>query len=407
MSYKRKKLFIVVTSPFTERDFYRYGINTFIKNGFQIKVLDLHSLLYNGIISSKISFLAQKDIIVHVKTWDELFKMFRTGLNESIVYTTTALTYKSYPFYRILKKLNIPYIVNSVSVIPTLERNIKYSILNRLFPITLEKICNLLLRKLPLTLSRLSPAYAVIAHGVKSNMNRKEVVESTKIIYSHTFDYDLATQIENAKLKQDGTAVFLDSYLPYHSDYNFYRRRLNTDLPRPLVAQEYYNSLNLFFDHIEKQTGFRIVIAAHPRSNYSDKPDCYVGREIVKNNTAELVAKSSLVILEQSTAINFAVIFRKQMLFVTSPQLIDQPYGMYTDLLAGLFESKALNIASDIDLKGFLKNDIDYSLYESYTNNYIKTNWSPLKESWQIVCDFIDNEFNIINSNRKNLNNKY
>jgi hypothetical protein len=80
---------------------------------------------------------------------------------------------------------------------------------------------------------------------------------------------------------------------------------------------------------------------------------------------------------------------------------------MYTDLLAGLFESKALNIASDIDLKGFLKNDIDYSLYESYTNNYIKTNWSPLKESWQIVCDFIDNEFNIINSYRKNLNNKY
>jgi hypothetical protein len=177
MSYKRKKLFIVVTSPFKERDFYRYGINTFINNGFQIKVLDLHSLLYNGIISSKISILAQKDIIVHVKTWDELFKMFRTGLNESIVYTTTALTYKSYPFYRMLKKLNSPYIVNSVSVIPTLERNVKYSVLNRLFPITLEKICNFLLRKLPLALSRLSPAYAVIAHGVKSNMNRKEVVK--------------------------------------------------------------------------------------------------------------------------------------------------------------------------------------------------------------------------------------
>lgn len=406
MSYKTKKLFIVVTSPFTERDFYRYGINTFIKNGYQIKVLDLHSLLYNDIITSEISFLAQKDIIVHLKTWNELFKVFRTGLNESIVYTTTALTYKSYPFYRMLKKLNIPYIVNSVSVIPTLENNVKYSILNRLFPITLEKVCNFLLRKLPLTLSRLSPAYAIIAHGIKSNMNRKEVVKSTKIIYSHTFDYDLATHIENAKIKHDGTAVFLDSYLPYHSDYNFYKSRLSTDLPRPLVAQDYYNSLNLFFDNIEKQTGFRVVIAAHPRSNYSDKPDCYLGREIVKNNTAELVAKSSLVILEQSTAINFAVIFRKQMLFVTSPQLIDQPYGMYTDLLAGLFGSKALNIASDNDLKGFIKNDIDYSLYESYTNNYIKANCSPLKESWQIVCDFIHNEFNIIDSNRSNIKNK-
>ena len=136
MSNKTKKLFIVITSPFTERDFYRYGINTFINNGFQIKVLDLHSILYNGIISSKISFLAQKDIIVHVKTWNELFEIFSTGLNESIVYTTTVLTYKSYPFYRMLKKLNIPYIVNSVSVIPTLESNVKYSILNRLFPIT-------------------------------------------------------------------------------------------------------------------------------------------------------------------------------------------------------------------------------------------------------------------------------
>ena len=182
---------------------------------------------------------------------------------------------------------------------------------------------------------------------------------------------------------------------------------MNTDLPRPLVAQEYYNSLNLFFDYIEKQTGFRIVIAAHPRSNYSDKPDCYVGREIVKNNTAELVAKSSLVILEQSTAINFAVLFRKPMLFVTSTQLIDQPYGKYTDLLAGLFGSKALNIDSYTDLKVFLKNDIQYSCYESYTNNYIKTNWSPLKESWQIVCDFIYNEFNIIDSNKSDINNKY
>ena len=397
MSKLIKKIFIVVASPFTERDFYRYGISTFMNNGYQIKVLDLHSLLYNDIISREISFLDQENLIVHVKSWNELFNIFKSVSNESIVYTTAALSYKSYPLYRILKKFNIPYIVNSVSVIPTLDIKVGHSILNRLFPITLEKICNFLLRITPLSLSLLCPAYAVIVHGVKSNMKRKEVDKSTKIIYSHTFDYDLATKIDNAEGKQDGTAVFLDSYLPYHSDYSFYKSRLNTDLPRPLVAQEYYKSLNLLFDNIEQQTGLRVVIAAHPKSDYSNKPDCYGGREIEMNKTAELVAKSSLVVLEQSTAINFAVLFSKKMLFITSNQLEDQPYGAYTNFLASLLGYTAININKHYRIIDILHETIEISKYSLYRNNYIKKDETPLLNSWQIFCNFIDKEFNSFN----------
>ena len=247
MSKKIKKIFIVVDSPFTKRDFCRYGINTFIKNDFQVKVLDMHCIIYETPILMNSSELCHDEVIVKIKSWDLLFKILKPVAKECVVYTTTLFQYKTYPLYRILSRLNITYIVNSVSVLPTLERKIDISLIERIFPIKLEKFCNLLLRKLPLKFSFVNPAFAIIIHGVKSNQNRKEVEKSTKIIYSHTFDYDLAFELGERIICPDGTAVFLDSYLPYHSDYNFYKSRKNTDLPRPLISKEYYSSLNVFY----------------------------------------------------------------------------------------------------------------------------------------------------------------
>ena len=87
-----------------------------------------------------------------------------------------------------------------------------------------------------------------------------------------------------------------------------------------------------FFDYIEHKFHVRIIIAAHPKSNYDAKSDYYQGRTIIKGDTARLVKDSSFVIASQSTAINLAILFNKPA--EHGFQRRCQPYFAKEDLIA-------------------------------------------------------------------------
>ena len=77
-----------------------------------------------------------------------------------------------------------------------------------------------------------------------------------------------------------------------------------------------YSKLNNLYELFELQSNKynkKILIASHPRADYSRK-NPFLNREIIKNKTIELVDNADIVLAHTSTSISFAVLFKSEAL---------------------------------------------------------------------------------------------
>ena len=115
------------------------------------------------------------------------------------------------------------------------------------------------------------------------------------------------------QLFQQPYALFLDIFLPYQSDLKI--------LGWPVISpQPYYDSLNTFFDFIEIKHGVKIVIAAHPKSNYL--PETFCNRPIFKDKLPELVSNSSFILSHHSTSVCYAILALKPIIFFYTQEML-------------------------------------------------------------------------------------
>ena len=107
--------------------------------------------------------------------------------------------------------------------------------------------------------------------------------------------------------------VFIDSDLTQSSDLIALGYKL-------IEEDEYLNQLDRFFKKIELRFNIDIVVSAHPKSRY--KNTRFNKREIFKGQSFELVESSEGVLIHNSTALNFAVLQQKPIIFMTSNDII-------------------------------------------------------------------------------------
>lgn len=171
--------------------------------------------------------------------------------------------------------------------------------------------------------SRMKPADFSVFGGRRSARTVFPVGESTTPIWAHAKDYDLYMEAAAKRHETKDVAVFIDEYLPYHRDLQAFGNR------SPMEAATYYSLLRRLFDRVESELGLRVVIAACPRADYHDKPGLFGDRKIGYFQTADLVASSRLVIAHCSTAINYAVLFRKPVLLTTTRAIFRSHHRPY------------------------------------------------------------------------------
>ena len=144
------------------------------------------------------------------------------------------------------------------------------------------------------------------------NLNYK-ISSKTKIILSHSFDYYKYLEFSKLKIKPNlkyRFAVFLDEGVTGHPDYHYLNLNPFCD------HQVYFEELKKLFDILENKLDLKIIIAAHPKIDYSKFKNEF-SRKIFYNKTIELVKNSNLVLSHMSTSINFAVIYNKPIIFST------------------------------------------------------------------------------------------
>jgi hypothetical protein len=110
--------------------------------------------------------------------------------------------------------------------------------------------------------------------------------------------------------------VFLDSMPPYHGDQIIYGYL-------PIKKDLYYSALDELFGYIERVTGKEIIICLHPKYDTINSVADFKKRKSVKNKTQFYIAQASLVLFHDTSAVNSAFIYNKNVIQLFTPLFND------------------------------------------------------------------------------------
>lgn len=198
----------------------------------------------------------------------------------------------------------------------------------------------------------------------------EELFQTVEISYRKDSPYpvnppDYEQYLTLGQGKKGNTIVFIDQAFPIHPEFS----GLYKDLNIPELAKEYQQSLRLFFDRVERQTGLRVVIAGHPVANYQS--NVYGDREIIYYKTAELVRDAAAVFIHSSHAINFPIFYNKPMVFLQNAAW-QKAVRHYNHLLqvAQYFDKPVINTDDDVEIAKYLT-PVDAQVRAKYMDSMI------------------------------------
>ena len=407
---KIKRIIYLSHFTFGKRDFERFGVKIMEKNEFSIEIWDFTPFLYPEAYKT----FRVPDPIDFQKHSYKLFKEMKTlknqieSLESGVMFIfVTMPNYKMYPILRRLSRARIPYTLSITNTIPLPKKsfnNYFYSnkksifyIINKIKGFNLEKSKKQINKILPFKWFGIDFPEFILAGGSQTLTNYNPPVgKRTKIIWGHTLDYDLylkdLQQPLNINLEKNKKyIVFIDGYWPYAEDY------ICWGIKNPTTPERYYPSLCKFFNRIEKETGFKVVIAAHPRSMYERHPDYFEGRRIIRGKTKELIRDSECVLMHTSTSICYAILYNKPVIFFVTNDI--EQCNIDIDIINACcleLNKEYINIDDNYNINWEKELKIDKKSYSSYKERYIKRKGTKRKLLWQIVAD----EFKKVNGTR-------
>lgn len=212
-------------------------------------------------------------------------------------------------------------------------------------------------------------------------------LEKSKIININSFDYDLflADRNKDPIIKNQRYCVFLDEYLPFHPDFKMLGIKT-------ISPEKYYNSLNRFFDTIESSYNLKIIVAAHPKAENYIETNPFNGRPLYYYQTHILVRDAEFVVAHMSTAIGYAVICHKPIVFLYSDEIKKISRNHCYPIImhfAKTMHSLEVNIDDPLSYQNLQLPNIDRDIYDDYKYKYLTSKESEERRSTDVFYDFV------------------
>ena len=388
-----RKIVFFVASPFNGRDFRRFGIEILRSNGFEVFVYDFSPLVYPKLYEAGVSDdpIEYQKHFCFVNECDAI-KAIREFGSDTFVICMMPYYKKTFWIYKSLSEKSVHYAVSATNAIPQGPQ--QRTDINLFFNKSLNKISRLsyaTIRDIPyrVSFSRYMGIRApdlIIAGGALSVRNHRSACplrKETEILWSHTLDYDIFLEMKRKNSAKNANAVFIDAGALNQRGDNL-TLEVNSTLNREKYIHNFYN----FFNKVEKETGSIVNIAAHPGYDGCSYPEEFGNRLTIVGKTADMISQSNFVMTHGSTAVSFAVIFKKPIIFITTDEILaetEQAEGLAN--MASWFGKTLINIDQSFDINWEDELLIDNYYYSNYKNSYIKKRGSQESNSWQIVAD--------------------
>jgi hypothetical protein len=386
-----RRIVYLTDQPFDDRNYQRFGIQAWIDRNWSVEVWDLtpwaHPRFWRTFIG-----LGQK-----VKTFAGYFPIAsgreltrRLAQSAQLKYfiDMTGENYYSMRAIFSLMRIGATRVTCAAGSIPVPDRSEQGSGFSRLAKVlakgpraSAKWLSSVIFSKL--IAPRIAPGLAVVTGENSIN----EVTRRHQMIKAHNFDYDTYLELMKSSPTSTGTyAVFIDQDYCFHPEF--------IDPGTAVVTPEkYFAIMRKGLREISKALKIEVRIAAHPRATYQLRAaDCFGEFPIESAITAELIQGCKVVVAHDSTAIQFAVLFGKPMIFVTTDELVRSYEGRSIAKVASEFGKAPINLdRRDLQAVDWQKElFVDSRKYADYRSKYIKMNGSPEMPLWDIVINHIE-----------------
>jgi len=406
---KIKKIVFLVPLPICQWEEKKWCLSYLRSEGFQVDILDLSELIFSGLDIQKLVAQPLTADFVHriysFKELDHYLKMFSDdALFFDFLVGHADLTINKERVFRLLKKNRVRYTFLSIGMLPlpsilTVNKRMRLGIFfTRALNAFLNpyKFIDFIAAKGITFLTHHSffyPQPIVIFGGGSEELTSYMInrnINEKRLVKIHSYDYDVAIfykrSIDNSrKTNSQDICVFLDEAATHHSDYSL----LGMEVANPMV---YFAAMNRFFDFIESNSSLKVIIAAHPRSNYESMPGVFGERAVVKGNTVELVANSKLVVMHMSTSLSYAVLFKKPIIPIIIPgNRLSGQMSMLPQVLGEVIGSKAIDLDKDELTTALLQRECNIKKYAEYERLYVRTEGADDLPIWEIIVKTVKN----------------
>lgn len=356
------------------RDYYIYPL---IEKKFIVEFWDIVPLVFDDNIDAGMKTEA---FLYTFRTYNQLEMQLNLHENKQACFVMLISYGKRFSkIYKLLTKYNCKMLYFEVGATPCLEKPKQQKILNHLFhPLRLTKIVyEKIMVKIYRRFRLIKPFDIVFAAGSFMQSYDKY---STKRIPINLSDYDHFIKVnkETNRIVKGKYAVYLDVFLANHND-------LDIQCLPSLNSNNYYLSMNRFFDLLEKEYSIKIVIAAHPTAEYDFKT--FNGREIYRLRTAELVKDAEFVISMHSTSTSYAILNLKPIVFIYTNDmnsLYSESIMRNIQAFSNYLESPLYNIDEIKEGRQVFINEININRYQKYKYEFLTSHESENNTTQEI-----------------------
>ncbi|PUZ21237.1 hypothetical protein GA0116948_11252 [Chitinophaga costaii] len=366
-----------------ETDFY---LQALLNNGYRVTYADI-----SNISGKTIRHTIERPYILEVLTWDAFDNLLKDSEREdTIVLTNVTYNHESYALFRFISryKVKLGFFARGMLPVPSLMENpLRRFLVNPMAYLSVYKAIRFLKNKMAVRakmLGKIRPYDVLFVAGkngvMTTGMGWQADLRHAKMVHINYFDFDQyhAMQNQDQQLISGKYAVFIDQYLPHHPDVKLFNLG---EVP----SERYFQKLNAFLDKVEATYGLKVVIAAHPKSDYASNP--FNGRRLVKNETALLIRYAELVLTHVSSAISFCALYYKPV-FMLYNETISTVFSQYQvrfmcDSIGGYFYD--MDHETPLVPAGELV--IDKKKYDRYKYDYLTSRES---EQQQTVALFLN-----------------
>ena len=387
------KLLILVESPLNNRDLERFAASNYQDLGYDVYLMDLSRLVNPDLYKSRYNHLLPDD---NLKIFTPTSLVFALSLIRKIrPHYTIDYSLKSFqigqPF---LSKLALLVAISYFSrrvVIDTGKFPNKKASVRSTVRAKIINFLNAVIYRVAMLPHTILPPYVYFKSGTISQTNIEKW--SKNVVHAHNYDFDiyLNTISSPPETPEKPYLLFLDQNHVGTDDFKISPHRSKTI--RLIDSITYYQEVNALLLSLSKLYGLEVVVAAHPRADLQRLSAGY-DFMVISGSTSDLIYNCDLVTCHDSTSIQLAVLHRKPIIFLKTSDYFNPFYNSFyensvnIDFLAGALGSLSVTSTTTRSLTRS-KPLIHTSLYDNFTEAYIKTSNSPRLQSWQIVHDFL------------------
>lgn len=378
--------------PLTKAIYTDMYFEELIEHNIEVAYLDLTSLFFKDKADTdEFSFFGT----IKIYSYKQLEDYFKSQQNGNTLYISImTFEWRIFRLFRLFTKHNLNISVFARGVFPSPEVKDNMGRIVRLInALNVKKIKLFLANKTTVLAKKYGfiKSYDIIFKAGQYGyfglgMGSETDYEKAKIIEVNTVDYDkyITHKYQPAVFGGD-YIVFLDQYLPYHPDTVY----LNI---KTVEAEPYYREVNSFFGRLEKATGMKVVIAAHPKAERYRDINPFNGRTIYFNRSNDLVKEAFLVLTHVSTAICFPICYNKRLVLLMS-QHLNEVFTHFTPVVDVLVHAcGATRIMMDESGEIKIPEKIDPVLYDDFKYKYLTSIESEDRLSKDIFLRFLKSE---------------